>query len=66
MSDPRACCPICNRHIHTYPDTEPGRGLRLHYVWHTQTGKAHDRGPCEGSGWLVEDVELLIAEMGSA
>ena len=61
--NPRACCPLCNRHVGTFLDSEP---RRRHYLWHTVSGRAWDQAPCEGSGWLVEDVELLLAEMGNA
>lgn len=57
----RACCPECGRTVTAYRDD---RGTpRLHFVWHTRTGTPRDDTACEASGWLVEDVELLIAEM---
>lgn len=49
MTSKRAICPLCHQPTGTY--THEGRRFYIHH---------YDRGVvCEGTGWLVEDDELV-------
>lgn len=49
----KACCPLCERNVNAY-----GIDGRLTYAAHRPTRRAVV-GRCEGSGWIVEDNELI-------
>lgn len=55
MTSKRAICPLCQRSTPTF--THEGRRFYIHH--HTTRGHAEDNAVCEGTGWLVEDDELV-------
>lgn len=55
----RACCPLCQRPVKVFHHSG-----RLIYEFHASgSGRMSDgyANRCEGSGWLVEDDELIEA-----
>lgn len=51
----RACCPLCTRVTVTF--THGGRRIYQH---HYAEGHTNAAVVCDGSGWLVEDDELVV------